>query len=129
MIVFSVELIALQAAVPVAGPVVAAGVGLLAALVSCALPPLLLQPATAAAASAIAPMASFFLIVCSPSGPADLPASAGVGWYLLGSPGADPSRLGTMSDVCLAFCVHLPRLSSGGNDQDITCLNRCAPGK
>ena len=60
-----------------AGPVVAAGVGLLAALVSCALPPLL-QPATAAAASAIAPMASFFLIVCSPSGPADLPLSADV---------------------------------------------------
>ena len=65
MIVFSVELMALQAAVPVAGPVVAAGDGVLAALVSCALPPLL-QPATAAAASAIAPMASFFLIVCSP---------------------------------------------------------------
>src|ERR1700727_3330148 len=78
MIVFSVELMALQAAVPVAGPVVAAGDGVLAALVSCALPPLLLQPGTAAAASAIAPMASFFLIVCSPSGPAALPAAAGV---------------------------------------------------
>jgi hypothetical protein len=84
MIVFSVELMALQAAVPVAGPVVAAGDAVLAAgdavlaaLVSCVLPPLL-QPATAAAASAIAPMASFFLIVCSPSGPADLPAAAGV---------------------------------------------------
>jgi hypothetical protein len=41
--------------------------GVLAALVWCEPPPLLvLHPATATAATAIAPMASLFLIVCSP---------------------------------------------------------------
>jgi hypothetical protein len=67
MIEFSAWLIASQAAVPVAGPVLLASgllVGLLAALVSC-VPPLL-HPVTAAAAAAIAPMASLFLIACSP---------------------------------------------------------------
>jgi hypothetical protein len=70
-------LIASQAAVPVAGPLLAwadpaaplaalpAVVGVLAALV-CEPPLLLLHPATATAATAIAPMASLFLMVCSP---------------------------------------------------------------
>jgi hypothetical protein len=78
MIEFRSRLIASQAAVPVAGPVVACGepaallaaliavLGLLAALVWCEPPPLLLHPATATAATAIAPMASLFLIACSP---------------------------------------------------------------
>src|SRR6201996_4590076 len=82
MTVFSVWLIASQAAVPVAGPVVAwaepaallaaplVAAGVLAAGVlagtSCLPPPLLLHPATATAATAIAPMASLFLIACSP---------------------------------------------------------------
>jgi hypothetical protein len=116
MIVFSVWLMALQAAVPVAGPVVLAADpagladGLAAALVSCA-PPLLLQPATAAAAIATAPMASFFLITCSPSGPARLPVSRS-----RGLPVADPSRLSTISDECLAFCAHLHRLASAARE-------------
>src|ERR1700743_1927222 len=74
MIEFSDWLMALQAAVPVAGPVAGCGelagppaaLGVLAALLSCEPPPLLLHPATAAAATAIAPMASLFLIACSP---------------------------------------------------------------
>src|SRR6201996_8329905 len=78
MTVFSVWLIASQAAVPVAGPVVAwaepaallaallVAAGVLAAALSCLPPPLLLHPATATAATAIAPMASLFLIACSP---------------------------------------------------------------
>jgi hypothetical protein len=94
--------------------VLAAGDAVLAALVSCVLPPLL-QPATAAAASAIAPMASFFLIVCSPSGPADLPV-------------ADPSRFGTMSDECLAFCAHLPRLGSGDDESRHHLLKQVRTG-
>jgi hypothetical protein len=115
MIVFRVWLMELQAAVPVAGPVVllADGAGLLAALVSCALP-LLLQPATAAAAIATAPIASFFLIACSSSGPA-------------GVPGADPSRYSTLSDDYFTFCVH-PRWLMSAASQDATCLNRCTLG-
>src|ERR1700753_3329840 len=72
MIEFRSWLIWSQAAVPVPGPVGAGAYraplptawGVLAALVW--EPPLLLHPATATAATAIAPMASLFLIVCSP---------------------------------------------------------------
>src|ERR1700760_2656625 len=72
MIEFRSWLIWSQAAVPVPGPVVAcadpaalaAALGVLGALVGA--PPLLLHPAPATAATAIAPMASLFLIVCSP---------------------------------------------------------------
>jgi hypothetical protein len=102
MIEFSVWLIASQAAVPVAGPVLACALAvglLLAALVSC-VPPPLLHPATAAAATAIAPMASLFLIAWFP--PQGRRVSSGV----------DHSRFSTMRDHPLAFCIQTRRLGT-----------------
>jgi hypothetical protein len=110
MIEFRSWLIASQAAVPVAGPVVACGdpaalaaalpavLGVLAALV-CE-PPLLLHPATATAATAIAPMASLFLIAWFP--PQGRRVSSGV----------DHSRFSTMRDHPLAFCIQTRRLGT-----------------